>query len=83
MEFVGLTVAVVSQDLDVIEHRLDDLLINPLKFTLDLEKLYEAKSLLLIISNDLTFHIKAFSLKYIKRCYKGPISLVMCPSIVT
>ena len=39
MEFVGLTVAVVSQDLDVIEHRLDDLLIDPLKFTLDLEKL--------------------------------------------
>ena len=39
MELVGLTVAVVSQDLDVVEHRLDDLLVDPLKFALDLEKL--------------------------------------------
>jgi hypothetical protein len=39
VELVGLAVAVVPQDLDVVEHGLDDLLVNSLQLALDLKKL--------------------------------------------
>jgi hypothetical protein len=39
VELVGLAVAVVSEDLDVVEHALDDLLVDPLQLSLNLKSM--------------------------------------------